>query len=202
MAPTPPLLNYHPISHHHHLLYCTVQYLVVTPQVRSGLQEPLQQPGSAAGAVPRAPAHPAAAVGAALGLHPLQSGGHPATGHTRDTRRHESSILMFVTAGAGGGVPLRLHGEARRHDQPRPAGAAAPAALARPARQALHRHVLRPRLPVHHQVQWLQHLDHHHRHVLVRVNSSGPQIILDKSLRDRVAPDEAQMFTFWVVSDH
>ena len=42
----------------------------------------------------------------------------------------------------------------------------------------------------------------HHRCVLVRVNSSGPQIILDKSLRDRVAPDEAQMFTFWVVSDH
>ena len=42
----------------------------------------------------------------------------------------------------------------------------------------------------------------HHRNVLVRVNSSGPQIILDKSLRDRVAPDQAQMFTFWVVSDH
>ena len=42
----------------------------------------------------------------------------------------------------------------------------------------------------------------HRRCVLVRVNSSGPQIILDKSLRDRVAPDEAQMFTFWVVSDH
>ena len=51
-------------------------------QVRAWLQEPLQQPGSAAGAVPRAPAHPAAALGAALGLHPLQSGGHPATGHS------------------------------------------------------------------------------------------------------------------------
>ena len=143
-------------------------------QVRAWLQEPLQQPGSAAGAVPRAPAHPAAALGAALGLHPLQSCRHPATGHSssmltskstrrrREARKQFSSILMFVTAGAGGGVPLRLHGEARGHDQPRPAGAAAQAALARPARQALHRHVLRSRLPVHHQVQWVQHLECHH----------------------------------------
>jgi len=35
----------------------------------------------------------------------------------------------------------------------------------------------------------------------IRVNSSGPQILLDKSQRDRVAPDEAQMFTFWVVTN-
>ena len=35
----------------------------------------------------------------------------------------------------------------------------------------------------------------------IRFNSSGPQIILDKGQRTRVAPDEAQMFTFWVVTN-
>ena len=35
----------------------------------------------------------------------------------------------------------------------------------------------------------------------IRFNSSGPQIILDKAQRDRVPPDEAQMFTFWVVTN-
>ena len=37
--------------------------------------------------------------------------------------------------------------------------------------------------------------------ILHRVNSSGPQIILDKSQRDRMPLDEAQMFTFWVVTN-
>ena len=35
----------------------------------------------------------------------------------------------------------------------------------------------------------------------IRFNSSGPQIILDKAQRTRVPPDEAQMFTFWVVTN-
>ena len=35
----------------------------------------------------------------------------------------------------------------------------------------------------------------------IRFNSSGPQIILDKGQRTRVPPDEAQMFTFWVVTN-
>ena len=83
--PTPALFAAEPTSltsSPSSLLHNTSAISSCYEQVRAWLQEPLQQPGSAAGAVPRAPAHPAAALGAALGLYPLQSSRHPATGHS------------------------------------------------------------------------------------------------------------------------